>query len=46
MNLSPRWKTANPVQTSGYFGVKKDYPVEAVDGGNPLVQMERFPVGR
>ena len=34
-------RTANPVQTTALFGVKRGVFPNGVDGGNPLVQMER-----
>jgi hypothetical protein len=36
-------RTANPVQTTAYFGVKKGFPEY---GEKPLVQLERFTEGR
>jgi len=33
-------RTANPVQTTGIFGVKRGYCRNAVDGGNPFPRKE------
>jgi len=38
-------QTANPVQTSAFFGVKKGFRGVVVDAGNPL-QHDDFPLGR
>ena len=38
-------RTASPVQTTAFFGVKKGFPGTAVDAGF-LIQYSNFPLGR
>ena len=38
-------RTANPVQTTAFFGVKKGFSGSAVDAGNPLRSYD-FSLGR
>jgi len=37
---------ANPVQTTGFFGVKKGFRVDNVDGGNPFCGWRGFRGGQ